>query len=429
MKLLIIVTTLFVTYSISHAVTTSEEAAVTRDILTLIPTDGNQQRAGILGGFVRLAFHDAGTYDRNNPETSGKSDGCVDLSAPDNAGLSTLIDLLAPVVNRHSLIMSRADIWNLAANTIINFSTPNRGGTLNIPLRYGRIDVADATSACSESDNNKLPNAELSHQHTTAVFVERMGFTQLEITALMGAHTLGRADADASGYDGAWVVSSSTFDNTYYSDILRRPWVRDANENGQHFWRDPNADTIMLNTDMALAFDIGDDATVNLNNCRTGRGGGGQRGNNCPNTAENAETVATFANNQQTWFNEFAKAWVKLQELGYPEGTLSFPEGEPVVVNIPNNGAVGGGPLPRNPNPINNNVMLRVFLSIAACIIVILLLVLWICCCRRNKPAATKELGLHNKTPTLVPSAPLGIRAVESTVIMTSVPVIQIQTV
>ena len=178
MKLLIIVTTLFVTYSISHAVTTSEEAAVTRDILTLIPTDGNQ-RAGILGGFVRLAFHDAGTYDRNNPETSGKSDGCVDLSAPDNAGLSTLIDLLAPVVNRHSLIMSRADIWNLAANTIINFSTPNRGGTLNIPLRYGRIDVADATSACSESDNNKLPNAELSHQHTTAVFVERMGFTQL----------------------------------------------------------------------------------------------------------------------------------------------------------------------------------------------------------------------------------------------------------
>jgi len=418
-----------VTYSISHAVTTSEEAAVTRDILTLIPTDGNQQRAGILGGFVRLAFHDAGTYDRNNPETSGKSDGCVDLSAPDNAGLSTLIDLLAPVVNRHSLIMSRADIWNLAANTAITNSLPNRGGTLNIPLRYGRIDVADATSACSESDNNKLPNAELSHQHTTAVFVERMGFTQLEITALMGAHTLGRADADASGYDGAWVVSSSTFDNTYYSDIIRRPWVRDANENGQHFWRDPNADTIMLNTDMALAFDIGDDATVNLNNCRTGRGGGGQRGNNCPNTAENAETVATFANNQQTWFNEFAKAWVKLQELGYPEGTLSFPEGEPVVVNIPNNGAVGGGPLPRNPNPINNNVMLRVFLSIAACIIVILLLVLWICCCRRNKPAATKELGLHSKTPTLVPSAPLGIRAVESTVIMTSVPVIQIQTV
>jgi hypothetical protein len=66
--------------------------------------------------------------------------------------------------------------------------------------------------------------------------------------------------------------------------------------------------------------------------------------------------------------------------------------------------------------------MLRVFPSMAACIIVILLLALWICCCRRNKPAATKELGLHNKTPTLVPS-------VESTVIMTSVPVIQIQTV
>jgi len=182
----------------ASAVTQEEVASVSRDLIALFPTNNND-RTMILGGLVRLAFHDAGTFDKYDP-TSGRSDGCVDLSSADNAGLEMLIDLLAPVVTSHPE-MSRADVWNLASNLAIRASLPN-GVTLDIPLRYGRSDALDAKSSCSVTDANKLPSAELSHQHTTDVFVERMGFTQREVTALMGAHTLGRADASASGYDG-----------------------------------------------------------------------------------------------------------------------------------------------------------------------------------------------------------------------------------
>ena len=40
----------------------------------------------------------------------------------------------------------------------------------------------------------------------------------------MGAHTLGRADAGDSGYDGSWVAQSSRFNNQYYRDMVQLPW-------------------------------------------------------------------------------------------------------------------------------------------------------------------------------------------------------------
>lgn len=42
----------------------------------------------------------------------------------------------------------------------------------------------------------------------------RMGFTDKEIVALSGAHSLGRAHPDRSGFDGAWTKEPLIFDNT-----------------------------------------------------------------------------------------------------------------------------------------------------------------------------------------------------------------------
>lgn len=43
----------------------------------------------------------------------------------------------------------------------------------------------------------------------------------LQVTALMGAHSLGRAQLQNSGYSGAWTPKQeSTFDNEFYQ-ILR----------------------------------------------------------------------------------------------------------------------------------------------------------------------------------------------------------------
>lgn len=41
----------------------------------------------------------------------------------------------------------------------------------------------------------------------------RMGFTDKEIVALSGAHTLGKAHSDRSGFEGAWTAQPLVFDN------------------------------------------------------------------------------------------------------------------------------------------------------------------------------------------------------------------------
>jgi hypothetical protein len=274
----------------------------------VIPACGNARRAGVIGGIVRLAFHDAGTFDVSNP-TSTQVDGCIDIENPDNGGLLRVINLLQPIYERHNSSIGRADFWQLAANVAIASSLPT-GAILQLPTRFGRKDSKFATKLCN--NNFGLPDAEKSHFHTTAVFQNRMGFSQRDITALMGAHTLGRADTAESGYDGAWVNRNFDFDNSYYRDIIGRPWVRETSENGlKHMWRDPGTGLLMLNTDMALAFEIGNDENVNTNRCRTGGGGGGGGDggdNRCGTNVETRQYVQLFARNQPEWFAAFVPA-------------------------------------------------------------------------------------------------------------------------
>ena len=46
------------------------------------------------------------------------------------------------------------------------------------------------------------------------------------ISAIQGAHTLGSAKADATGYDGTWddLEGASVFDNSYYKNMLTKGW-------------------------------------------------------------------------------------------------------------------------------------------------------------------------------------------------------------
>ena len=71
-----------------------------------------------------------------------------------------------------------------------------------------------------------------------------MGFTNPEISTLMGAHSVGKMDSHCnymprltlsfegkmeplnSGYAGKWDNTFALLDNTYYSQIVNRPWVR-----------------------------------------------------------------------------------------------------------------------------------------------------------------------------------------------------------
>ena len=161
-----------------------------------------------------------------------------------------------------------------------------------------------------------------------------------------------------------------------------------------------NPETLMLNTDMALAFDIGDDTNVNTMNCRTG--GGGQRGNRCPNTATNAANVRDFADNPQVWLSEFANAWIKLQELGYESGTLSYPEGPVVNVEFP---VVNAAPNNRRDGERGGVTTIVASGAIVAAVVLVVMAI--VCCFRRRKNQKTST------TAKVVLSTPSSVDSVE----------------
>lgn len=79
----------------------------------------------------------------------------------------------------------------------------------------------------------------------------------------MGAHTLGRAQKENSGYEGTWSgkESEGVFDNDYYRQMLTRGWGPDRAVGGntdRNQWKTVDsgpAGGLMLNSDLCLAYD------------------------------------------------------------------------------------------------------------------------------------------------------------------------------
>lgn len=353
----------------------------------------------VVGGLVRLPFHDAVTY---NPVTSiGGPDGCVDFNDPDNGGLSKVwtktvssSTSLQGYYNKWATKISQADFFALAGMVGVMMSEgPDIYGRKNalcscvadlcvtatadisapcMQFNYGRDD----STTCAATDTGLFPSSQLAHQHIIDVFITRLGFTAEEVVALMGGHTVGRAVLDesktgftktevaasqipADGLPGAWDQSPDRFDNKYFQQIRNVTWVFNTHstfENGTAFaaapkktfqWSDGPHASLMLNTDMALVWDV--TITVPVTNggatvdCLLGQGpppppnrlgGGGQtlaqRFSFCHKSTTFEQYVEEFANTvygQKKFFARWASSYTKLLELGWRDakkkGTLT----------------------------------------------------------------------------------------------------------
>jgi hypothetical protein len=183
------------------SLSTAQVTEISAAIKKLIPFDNtrtftcsraNQACFDVTAGMVQLAFHDAGTYDKVT--NSGGPDGCVNLDLAENKGLKEfIVPLLAPVYTTYKSVISYADFIVLAANVAINAASSY---VVTMPFNWGRTDGTD----CDVVDVHRLPEGVQSISHVKAVFVERMGLTLQDITALMGAHTIGRAEDANTGY-------------------------------------------------------------------------------------------------------------------------------------------------------------------------------------------------------------------------------------
>jgi L-ascorbate peroxidase len=157
--------------------------------------------------FVRLAWHDSGTFDKNVTGAWPKAAGAVgsirfapEINHGANAGLSGAVALLEPVKQAYPSV-SYADIFQMASARGIELA----GGPA-IDMIYGRLDAESPADCCPEGN---LPDAEVGPNgeygtdsgtastrdctpagHLRKVFY-RMGFDDEGIVALSGAHTFG----------------------------------------------------------------------------------------------------------------------------------------------------------------------------------------------------------------------------------------------
>lgn len=159
---------------------------------------------------LRLAWHDAGTYDVNTK--TGGPNGSIrnehELSHGANNGLKIAINFCEEVKAKHPKI-TYADLYQLAGVVAVEVT-----GGPTIDFVPGRKDSLESP------EEGRLPDAKQGVPHLKDIFY-RMGLSDKEIVALSGGHTLGKAHADRSGFDGPWTREPLKFDNSYFVELLK----------------------------------------------------------------------------------------------------------------------------------------------------------------------------------------------------------------
>lgn len=159
---------------------------------------------------LRLAWHDAGTYDAQSK--TGGPNGSIrneeEYTHGANTGLKIALELCEGVKAKHPKI-TYADLYQLAGVVAVEVT-----GGPDISFQPGRKD----SNVCPRE--GRLPDAKKDFQHLRDVFY-RMGLSDKDIVALSGGHTLGRAHPERSGFDGPWTQEPLKFDNSYFVELLK----------------------------------------------------------------------------------------------------------------------------------------------------------------------------------------------------------------
>lgn len=196
-------------------------------------------------------------------------------------GLPTVaLTLLKPITEKYADkgLISHADLWTLAANVAIEHMVGPA-----IKTRFGRKDASSSAESV-ESQAGRLPDGDKGIDHLREIFHPK-GFTDREIVALSGAHTVGKCHGDRSGFEGKWTENHLKFDNSYFVEMLNKEYSDETTAAGCP-QKKHSSGTIMLISDLALL------------------------------EPPFREIVEEYAKDQGAFFKDYVSAWVKLQENG-----------------------------------------------------------------------------------------------------------------
>merc|ERR1719421_1854046 len=216
---------------------------------------------------------------------------------------------------------------------------------------------------CVENQGHLLPNPEDGCAANERVFVKNMGLTWKETGALMGVHTLGRAQVKFSGYKGWWSdpENQRRFNNNYYISMGEKGWEPMKAVEGnpkKNMWirsdhkKDPNVLEMMLDTDMCLAFNGNDNfkAGMNSTDCCTWWGPPGQNpicktdhklcctkpkdcGSSSHFTGKLGFDMFKFMRDENFWLTVFKTAWAKAVDNGHT-GLQSLTCPQPSILKL-----------------------------------------------------------------------------------------------
>eukprot|EP00039_Didymoeca_costata_P016839 m.307313 g.307313 ORF g.307313 m.307313 type:complete len:321 (-) comp16458_c1_seq4:3077-4039(-) len=256
--------------------------AVREDIRHELHSGNHPGRATLAPLMVRLAWHSAGTYDPVN-KPHGGSNGATMRYEPesgyeDNRGLDLAREVLESVKQKHPAA-SLSDIWVLAGYVgVEDMEGPH------IDFKPGRIDASTGgPNHCPPE--NRLPFFNESAKGIRDKF-ERMGFSDRDLVALVGAHTVGHTHIENSGFPfHNWDLTPQKFDNSYFDFLLRDWWNLDDEDPDHPYYR--NRSWLMLLSDFVLKED-----------------------------PKFLEIVVEYSKDEASFHKDFASAFKRLTELG-----------------------------------------------------------------------------------------------------------------
>lgn len=264
---------------------------------------------------VRLAWHDAGTFDKNIKEAwpkAGGANGSIrfepEILHGANAGLASAHALLVPIYEQFPAV-GYADLYQMASARAIETA-----GGPTIGVRYGRVDTTSPDDCIIEGnlpDAEPAPDGKYGHPEGTAPVQDkeaqghlrkvfyRMGIDDEGIVALSGAHTLGRAYKDRSGLGKEQTKFTDGKAVQSFADGSRAPYTPGGSSWTEQFFVFDNSYFQILEDDAS------DEELLKLSSDKAVFKDAGFR-----------KYAEQFRDDQDAFFASYAKAHFQLSELG-----------------------------------------------------------------------------------------------------------------
>jgi len=195
---------------------------------TLSPT-------AMAGCLIRFSGHDFMDYRHGN---GNGADGCMNFNDSDNAGLSSCVQAsgLPQIFDAVCGIVSLADFIVIAGEavtirTAADYDANNKFGDGTLGQQFMNAFSFGRTTKETCPDEHLLPNPENGCSGLDEIFVQNIysaaGADAWRFTAAInGAHTIGGAKPENSGYAGVWSdrANQGIFNNDYYKSLLNKGW-------------------------------------------------------------------------------------------------------------------------------------------------------------------------------------------------------------